>query len=423
LTTFRSPRLLPYALIVSGSIVLSLAIDRVEPVLIAIPFLLVLTVGMIFGRSRPNIDVRVSSDRVKVLEGDVVEVVVEAVIPRGSYEVGLLIDLPAGFELIDPPRATRATVRVPATMRARIRCGRWGALSFGGGVLQARDPFSTFVHEKLIEPTLELRVYPRPERLRLLLRPRALRPRFGSLVSRASGTGLEFADIREFAPGDQQRHINWKATARHRQLHVNLFHPERSADVVLLLDTFVDIAGDKVSSLELAVRGATSVAMECLKRRDRVGMLTIGGTIRWLLPGMGMRQLYLIVDSVMQTRLAFSYAWPNVEAIPKRVLPPAALVIALTPMADRRTPAILLDLHSRGHDVAVIEISADAMLLPPANDREQLALRLWSLHREAIRHQYLQMGLPVSPWRPSESLQIPLMELHRFRSTSRRLHV
>ncbi|HEY4889038.1 MAG TPA: DUF58 domain-containing protein [Candidatus Dormibacteraeota bacterium] len=405
----------------SGSVILSLAIGRVEPVVIALPFLLVLAASMIVGRTRPDIDVRLSTDRTKVLEGDVVEVVVEAAIRMGSSEVGFLIDLPAGFELIDPPRVARVTVSALTTMRARIRCDRWGAHSFGGGMIQARDPLSAFVHEQLIEPTLELRVYPRPERLRSLLRPHALRPRFGSLVSRASGTGLEFADIREFAPGDQQRHINWKATARHRQLHVNLFHPERSADVVLLLDTFIDVAGDNVSSLELAVRGATSVAMECLKRRDRVGLLTIGGTMQWLLPGMGMRQLYRIVDSLMQTRLAFSYAWPNVEAIPKRVLPPAALVIALTPMADRRTPAILLDLYSRGHDVAVVEISADAVLLPPTKDREQLAHRLWSLHREAIRHQYLQMGLPVSPWRPGEPLQIPLMELHRFRSTSRRL--
>jgi uncharacterized protein (DUF58 family) len=205
-------------------------------------------------------------------------------------------------------------------------------------------------------------------------------------------------------------------------MHVNLFHPERSGDVVLLLDTFTDVAGEKVSSLDLAVAGATSAAREFLGRRDRVGLLLIGGTIKWLLPGMGVRQLYRIVDSLMQTQLAFSYSWPKVESIPRRVVPPGALVVALTPLADRRTPLLLLDLHSRGHDIAVVEISADAILPPPGNERERLARRLWALHRNAMRYRYLQLGLPVSAWVPGQPLQVPFMEIQRFRRTSRRVH-
>jgi uncharacterized protein (DUF58 family) len=406
----------------SGGIILSLAMFRVEPALIATPFLVVLAAAAVLSRSRVQLEFRVSVDRTKALEGDDLEFAVHFTNRSGTLEVSFVLDPSPGVEVVDQPPTVLVPARSTVTTRGTIRCRRWGIHKIGAGRVQGRDIASVFVYQQSTEPTITLRVYPRPERLRSLLRPHMLRPRFGSLVSRAAGAGLEFADIREFQRGDQQRHISWKATARHRRMHVNLFHPEWSSDIVLLLDTFADVARDNVSSLDLAVRAATSAAIACIGRRDRVGLLVVGHEIQWLLPGLGIRQLYQIVESVMRTRLAFSYSWPSAEAIPKRVIPPGALVIALTPLVDRRTPAIVRDLLARGHDIAVVEISAAAILPPPASEREDLARRLWSLHREAERHRYRQIGLHVSAWQPGQPFQVPLLELQRFRRTSRRVH-
>jgi uncharacterized protein (DUF58 family) len=422
LTRFRSPRLLLYSLIVSGGVVLSLVVGRTEPVLLALPFLVVLAAAVLTARTRPDIQLRITANRTKALEGEDFEIDIAVISRKGKFEVAFVLDRIAGLDVIDPPEAVLVDVESPATMHCRILCRRWGAYRLGSGRLQARDPMSALVYQRVIEPTIALRVYPRPERLRSLLQPHSLRPRFGSLVSRAAGAGLEFADIREFAPGDQQRHVNWKASARRGRIHVNLFHPEWSSDIVLLVDTFADVSGETRSSLELAVSAATSAAMEFLRRRDRVGLLTVGGTIQWLLPGMGVRQLYRIVDSLMQTKLAFSYAWPKAEAIPPRVIPPGALLVALTPLVDRRMSAILLDLRARGHDVAVVEIPAEALLPSSPNERDRLARRLWTLHRSAIRYRFQQAGLPVSVWEPGRPLQIPFTELQKFRRTSRRVH-
>jgi uncharacterized protein (DUF58 family) len=400
-----------------------LVFGRTLPVLLTCPFLVVLVAAAITARTRPDLELRITVDRAKALEGEDVEIAIEVAINKGSFEVAFLLDPAMGMDVIDPPEAVAVEVGSPATMHGRIRCRRWGVYGLGGGRLQARDLLSAFVHERVVQPTIDLRVYPHPERLRSLLRPHSLRPRFGSLVSRAAGAGLEFADVREFAPGDQRRHVNWKATARRGRLHVNLFHPEWSSDVVLLVDTFAEVTGDTRSSLELAVSAATSAAIEFLRRRDRVGLLTVGGTIQWLLPGMGMRQLYRIVDSLMRTKLAFSYGWSGAEAIPSRVIPPGALLVALTPLVDRRMSAILLDLRARGHDIAVVEISADALLPATHSQREELARRLWRLHRIAIRYRFQQAGLPVSVWEMGRPLQVPFMELQKFRRTSRRVHV
>jgi uncharacterized protein (DUF58 family) len=423
LTRFRSPRLLLYSLISTSGVILSLVLGRTDPLLLTLPFLVVLAAAAIAARTRPELKLQITFDRAKALEGEDVEIDIEVATNSGTFQVAFVLDAAMGINITDPPEAVVVGVGSPATMRARIRCRRWGAYRLGGGRLQARDLLSAFVYERVIQPTVDLRVYPRPERLRSLLRPHSLRPSFGSLVSRAAGAGLEFADIREFAPGDQRRHVNWKATARRGRVHVNLFHPEWNSDVVLLVDTFAEVTGDTQSSLELAVSAATSAAIEFIRRRDRVGLLMVGGTIQWLLPGMGVRQLYRIVDRLMQTKLAFSYAWPDAHAIPQRVIPPGALLVALTPLVDRRMSAILLDLRARGHDVAVVEISADALLPATHSHREQLARRLWRLHRSAIRYRFQQAGLPVSVWEPGRPLQIPFLELQRFRRTSRRVHV
>ena len=401
---------------------LSLVVGRTEPLLLALPFSVVLAAAALTARTRPDLQLRITADRTKVLEGEDFEIDIAVTTRKGKFEVAFVLDRLAGMDVIDPPEAVLVDVGSPATMHGRIRCRRWGSYRLGGGRLQARDPLSAFVYQRVIEPMIALRVYPRPERLRSLLQPHSLRPRFGSLVSRAAGAGLEFADIREFAPGDQQRHVNWKATARRGRIHVNLFHPEWSSDIVLLVDTFADVSGETRSSLELAVSAATSAAIEFLRRRDRVGLLTVGGTIQWLLPGMGVRQLYRIVDSLMQTKLAFSYAWPQAEAIPPRVIPPGALLVALTPLVDRRMSAILLDLRARGHDIAVVEIPAEDLLPATPNQRDGLARRLWTLHRSAIRYRFQQAGLPVSVWEPGRPLQIPFTELQKFRRTSRRVH-
>ena len=110
------------------------------------------------------------------------------------------------------------------------------------------------LHEERVEPALPLKVYPHAEALRALLRPQETQLSAGNQVARARGEGIEFADLRQFAPGDRLRRINWRASARRGQLWVNEAHPERNADVVLFLDTFAEARRTGPGTLDLAVR-------------------------------------------------------------------------------------------------------------------------------------------------------------------------
>ena len=60
---------------------------------------------------------------------------------------------------------------------------------------------------------MTLRAFPREQRLRELVAPLRTQPFLGAHVARARGDGIEFADIRPFAPGDRVRQVNWRATA------------------------------------------------------------------------------------------------------------------------------------------------------------------------------------------------------------------
>jgi uncharacterized protein (DUF58 family) len=237
----------------------------------------------------------------------------------------------------------------------------------------------------------------------------------GDELARTKGEGMEFADLRPFMFGDRVRRINWRASARRGELWVNEQHPERNVDVVLFVDSFAEVRRGSASTLDLAVRAAATLAARYTKRRDRVGLVSFGGYLRWLEPGGGLVQLYRIVDALLDTEITLSHAWKEIDHVPTRTLPPQALVVALTPLLDERSIRALLDLRGRGFDLDVIELSPAAFVDPGATESEQLAYRLWQLQREALRSRFHAAGVPVVEWRDGDPLARPIEEVTAFR--------
>jgi uncharacterized protein (DUF58 family) len=241
----------------------------------------------------------------------------------------------------------------------------------------------------------------------------------GNQVSRVRGEGIEFADLREWQPGDRVRRINWRASALRGELWVNEQHPERNTDVVLFLDTFAEVRAHGRSTNDRAVRAAATLAHGYLQRKDRVGLVGFGGFLSWLVPESGTRQLYAIVDTLLASDIVHSYALRGVDVLPPRTLPPKALVLAITPLLDDRTAAALLDLRARGYDLIVVEVSPLELLTPDPESSAELAHRLWRLSREALRWRYEQVGVPVVTWREGIPLAAPLEEVNAFRHLAR----
>lgn len=135
----------------------------------------------------------------------------------------------------------------------------------------------------------------RLERLVLAAR-RPLRGRYsGGRRSPRRGVAVEFADYRDYAPGDDQRLVDWKAYARLDRLFVKLFVEEEDATVHILVDTSgsMDWGEGAAHKGTFAKRLAAAVAYLALARNERVGIGGLsGGELAWLPPRAGRAQVW-----------------------------------------------------------------------------------------------------------------------------------
>ena len=255
-----NPRLLGYAALAAIGMVSALALRRPELAIVAGPFALVLVLGT--RGSDPGVEAELAIDAERTLEGSEIEAVVTVRAARSVDRVELMLELPQGMEVVDGS-ATRSLCLRAGEARGLpfvLRCANWGVYEPGDVSVRARDAFRLVTWETRSKRSLRLKAYPRPITLRRLLAPLETQAFAGSQVARSKGDGVEYADIRDFVPGDRVRSINWRASARRQGLVVNERHPERNTDVVLFVESLTDVRGAGGSVLEEAVRAAASLA-------------------------------------------------------------------------------------------------------------------------------------------------------------------
>ena len=416
MTRTASPRLVAYVTLSALGLGGALALRRPELAVLAAPFAALVALGLQLQR-RPDVRAWLTVERERAIEGDELTAEIELNAHTPVDRLELVLVLPQGVEVADGdnPVAMRLASGEERTLPLRLRCSRWGSYVVGDLRLRARDRLGLFVWEWRVDRPHELKVYPRPEQLRRIVPPFETQAFFGNEVARVKGDGLEYADTRLFVPGDRLRSINWRASARRGELVVNEYHPERNTDVIVFLDSFAEARTVDEGTLDRAVRAAASLAALYLDRRDRVGLVTFGGILRWLTPGSGLIQRYRLIDALLETEVEFSYAWKDVNVIPARTLPPKALVLAVTPLLDPRAVGALLDLRARGYDLVVIEVSPVPFVEPGESKLDRLAHRLWLLRRAELRSRYERIGVAVADWSGDVPLEAALEGVRAYR--------
>jgi uncharacterized protein (DUF58 family) len=395
----------------------ALVTGRPELAALGTPFALLLIAGLALSEP-PQFESQVRLGANRVIQGDTIALAVALSSTKGVTRLDLEPVLGPG---VAPAAPMTGTVRLhpgqPVVVEFPLKAMRWGTCRLGSFRVRAYDRFGLVRFDSAAGHAEPVKVLPDAGTLRSLIRPAHTEIFAGEVVSRRRGDGIEFSDVRAFAAGDRVRDVNWRATARAGELYVNQRLADRNADVVVFVDTFDELrpgsnephsgeprAGEP-SSLDLAVSAAASVAAAYLRRRDRVGLVGWGGYLQWVAPGMGQGALYRIVDVLLEARAVRSDAWRGVRILPAGVLPPGALVVALTPLLDPRMLNAVFDLRARGSDVAVIELNPVAFQRPGRRPEEQVAFRLWRLARQRIRRRLEDRGVIVSRWDGGRSLE------------------
>jgi len=376
---------------------------------LAAPALLLLAAGRSQPRP-PRISVRTRLSTRRAFEGELVAIDM-TVAGQGGCSVrwtlhpGREIELagPAGVMAADGPQA-----------RFTFSPQRWGRREIGTVDVVLRDRWRLAEgHLTVNLPTLDC--YPAPAQQRTQVVLSRLPNRLGEHAARTSGEGIEFAGVREYVPGDRQRSINWPASTRRGRLQVNTFAAERSQDVVLLVDGTSDVGEPGSSAVDLALRGAAAAARAYLDARDRVGVISYHwGAVGWLVPGLGRRQVYRIIDSMLASERggAGPAQGTSMRRLPRAALPPGALVVVFSPLLDQRFVETLRDMRERGFTMLVVDVlNADPPVRPRSTDR--MARRIWRMEQEAIRFSLRELGVPVVHWDGVQSLDLPLARYSR----------
>lgn len=104
----------------------------------------------------------------------------------------------------------------------------------------------------------------------------------GQYQSCLKGNGMEFSDIRRYAPGDDVKKIDWKVTAKQRKAYVKEFVEERELSVFLLVD--ISASNRFKEKLDLITELVGSLAFSGNKNGDRVGALFFSNQIERVIP-------------------------------------------------------------------------------------------------------------------------------------------
>jgi uncharacterized protein (DUF58 family) len=100
------------------------------------------------------------------------------------------------------------------------------------------------------------------------------------------GFSVEFAEHRQYGPGDEIRHIDWRAFGKTDRYYVKEYEEETNLKAYLVVDTSgsMGYSGRTVSKLEYARQLAAGLAYLMISQRDAVGLITFDSAVRSMIP-------------------------------------------------------------------------------------------------------------------------------------------
>lgn len=201
---------------------------------------------------------------------------------------------------------------------------------------------------------------------RLELRARHVVEGFLSGMHRSPyfGQSVEFLEHREYTPGDDLRHVDWKVWAKQDRYYVKQFEEDTNLRATLLVDVSASMQYGRgpLTKFDYAATVATSLAYLLLRQQDAVGCVTFDADVRTVVPQRSKRNH---LDSIVQ---ALTRVTPANKTDLKPILtqvaetyPRRGLMILISDLLAERDTLFkgLRLLRQRGHDVLVLHVMDD----------------------------------------------------------------
>ena len=237
---------------------------------------------------------------------------------------------------------------------------------------------------------------------------KALRIMEGALTglhqSPHQGQSIEFNQHKEYSPGDEIRHIDWKLYAKSDRYYVKQFEDETNLKAYLLLDTSASMAypdgqeEGKLSKFHHASVLALSLAYILFRQGDAAGLFTFGESLRHLMPPRNRPSYLLPLAQALEEEVpkGESHLYEAVQEMAEIIGRRSLLIIFSDFFVDLEEIApVLGQLAAAGHDVVIFHILDHDELEFPFREQTRFedledGQREIQLDTHAIRPYYLE---------------------------------
>jgi uncharacterized protein (DUF58 family) len=181
----------------------------------------------------------------------------------------------------------------------------------------------------------------------------------GQYRSAFRGSGLVFSDLREYQPGDDTKHIHWKATARTGTVYVKSFEEDRQLRVLLAVDTSASMrATFGYESFAKALEFCALIGSLTQRGNDLLGLFTFSDAPgAFLPPKAGPKRFSSVLSTLLQesqreaSRTDLAAALDHLAT----VMPRSSIVFVLSDFECPEYHESLSKLSAR-HDVVLVQL-------------------------------------------------------------------
>lgn len=420
-----------FALVVAGVVLHQLTL-----VLIGVPLLVS---GVITVRPTGHPAVRAVRERSTVESGRTSAVTVDVEPGEGAAFTAVRLPV-SGRAGVGPVHLLPA---VAGEVRAELRWDRWGQVDYlrPDHLLASHD--GLYVYGPVVGRVARHTVLPPIEPLSGAPLPPRAAGLVGAHRSARAGDGMELRDIRPFHQGDRLRRIDWRVSLRAAAaaggtlvpatLHVRERHAEADADLVLALDTSLDVDTDIArwsdlglradarpgGSLDLGVRAVSSLAAAFLRQGDRVSFVDLVNSRFGVPVGSGRRQLELVRHALV--RSAQRVAGGGEPVLRAGQVPLGATVVVLSPFLADSLVELTVRAARRGNLVLAVDLLPRGLLADGDTPWGE-AVRIMLVAEQRTRLAALAaQGVPVLAWDAGMASALgPLLRTARHRPRTRR---
>lgn len=245
------------------------------------------------------------------------------------------------------------------------------------------------------------------------------------------GRGMEFVDVREYAPGDDVRRIDWNVSARLRKTYIKRLIEERELTVLLLVDLSASghFGTTGATKRELAAELAGTLALSAIRNADRVGLILFTSEVEhYIAPGKTRKHVQrLLRDLLTHTPRHEGTDVGAALTFAARVTHRPALLFLISDLQDENFASAIKTVNQR-HDVLALQVidpresllpdvgfalvrdaeTGEVMEIDTSDPEVRMAYRRAALNRQIEARQFFQqarighleisMGDAARPW-------------------------